>query len=113
MDKDKLSHVLRVDLEPDSDPKMVGQEYRATVMAYKGHDSWNSGCVFRAGTPEEAFKGCMDLWKEMSNYKSPEIYGHEWTIDCPSCGVFTAIQKGDPVICPKCGNTDIDTVRKV
>lgn len=44
---------------------------------------------------------------------SSEVYGHEWSVDCPSCGVFTVIQKGDPVICPKCGNTEIDTVRKL
>lgn len=43
--------------------------------------------------------------------KEPDVYGHEWEIDCPSCGVFTFIQKDDPVTCPKCGSTEIDTVR--
>ena len=34
---------------------------------------------------------------------------HEWDVTCPNCGIFTQIQKGDPTICPKCGEVDIDT----
>ena len=33
----------------------------------------------------------------------------EWEVDCPKCGVFIQIQKGDPAICPRCGETNIDT----
>jgi Zn finger protein HypA/HybF involved in hydrogenase expression len=34
---------------------------------------------------------------------------HEWEIDCPDCGIFTQVQKGDPTICPKCHNPNINT----
>lgn len=33
----------------------------------------------------------------------------EWEVNCPKCGVFIQVQKGDPTICPKCGEPDIDT----
>lgn len=36
-----------------------------------------------------------------------------WEVDCPNCGKFTAVQKGDPVICPKCQSAEIDTKRSV
>lgn len=34
---------------------------------------------------------------------------HEWKVECPTCGIFTVIQKGDPVLCPVCHDPDIDT----
>lgn len=33
----------------------------------------------------------------------------EFNVSCPECGNFVQIQKGDPVVCPKCGEVDIDT----
>lgn len=32
-----------------------------------------------------------------------------WQVTCLNCGVFNQIQKGEPVICPKCEAVDIDT----
>lgn len=32
-----------------------------------------------------------------------------WQVTCISCGVFNQIQKGEPVLCPKCFSPEIDT----
>jgi Zn finger protein HypA/HybF involved in hydrogenase expression len=40
---------------------------------------------------------------------APAIYTHEWEVECPECGTFTVIQKSDPVLCPNCLSTEIDT----
>ena len=53
------------------------------------------------------------LYECVNEAKEKEHYGHEWIVDCPKCGKFTAVQKGEPTICPKCKTTDIDTARAV
>jgi hypothetical protein len=52
-------------------------------------------------------------FKDKSKYdrKQEKNYGHEWEVDCPNCGKFIAIQKGEPVLCPKCMSATIDTTR--
>lgn len=33
----------------------------------------------------------------------------DWEVNCPHCGVFVQVQKGEPVTCPQCDSPDIDT----
>lgn len=45
------------------------------------------------------YQGMLEIQKEY----------HEWEVSCPNCGDFVQIQKSDPVICPKCQSTEIET----
>lgn len=43
--------------------------------------------------------------------KKPDMRNEhtEWLVDCSQCGDFIHHQKGEPTVCPKCGEEDIDT----
>ena len=46
--------------------------------------------------------------KDYDRRKEKGVY-IEWEIDCEKCGVFTQEQKSEPVLCPQCGSSDIET----
>ena len=56
-------HTIQIDLEPDADPEMIGQEYRAIVMAHELGTQHNTGCVVRSDSPEKAFTLCLQTWR--------------------------------------------------
>ena len=56
--------MIEVDLEPDNDKEMLGQEYRAIVMKHDNGVISNTGCVVRSDSPEKAFKLCLDTWRK-------------------------------------------------
>jgi hypothetical protein len=57
-------HTIQVDLEPDHDPEMVGQEYRAIVMKHTDRIVCDTGCVVRADSPLRAFIFCKNQWEK-------------------------------------------------
>ncbi|EFK97082.1 hypothetical protein LDC_0854 [sediment metagenome] len=61
-------YYIKVDLIPDSDPE--AKPYRAIVMCFpvKGN-TYNTGIVRRANSPEEAFKEALECWKLKGNTK--------------------------------------------
>lgn len=47
--------------------------------------------------------------KDLNSRPARQSDTREWEVQCPDCGTFTQIQKGDPVLCSKCGTSEIDT----
>jgi len=66
----------------------------------------------RIPLPKQVEKVHQDKTKYNRKRTKQEEYGHEWNVDCPICGKFIAIQKGEPTICPKCHEPDIDTIQR-
>ena len=61
----KISHELTVFLEADNIDEPECEPYCAIVMCRDEHgERYNSGCVTRANTIEEAFNSCLLKWRK-------------------------------------------------